>query len=87
MSHSDAIKKFVLDEFLPDVSPDDLSVDHDLLADGAIDSLGMLMLIAWVEDHFDLSIDGTALDPNSFRSIAAIDGFVRDATRTKVAGG
>jgi acyl carrier protein len=87
MSHSAAIKQFILDEFLPDVSPDDLSADHDLLADGAIDSLGMLMLIAWVEDHFDLSIDGTALDPNSFRSINAIDNFVREATATRVAGG
>ena len=86
MSNVDTIKKFVIDEFLPDVSAADLAVDYDLLADGVIDSLGLLKMIAWVEDHFQLAVHDTDLDPNNFRSIGAIDSFIEDARSEKVAG-
>jgi acyl carrier protein len=87
MSHVDTIKQFVLEEFLPDVSTHELGVDHDLLADGVIDSLGVLKLIAWVEDHFELAVDDTALDPNNFRSILAIDSFIKGSSKPATAGG
>jgi acyl carrier protein len=80
MSHADSIKQFVIDEFLPDVSVSELDADHDLLADGVIDSLGLLKLIAWLEDRFELSVDDTALDPDNFRTVTAIDAFVEQAT-------
>ena len=80
MSHVDTIKQFVIDEFLPDVSVNELDADHDLLADGVIDSLGLLKLIAWLEDRFELNVDDTALDPDNFRTVAAIDAFVAGAT-------
>jgi acyl carrier protein len=86
MSNVDTIKKFVIDEFLPDVSAADLAVDYDLLADGVIDSLGLLKMIAWVEDHFQLAVHDTDLDPNNFRSVGAIDSFIEDARSEKVAG-
>ena len=87
MSHVDTIKQFVIEEFLPDVSAHELGVDHDLLADGVLDSLGVLKLIAWVEDHFELSVDDTALDPNNFRSILAIDSFIKGSSKPATAGG
>ena len=86
MSHADSIKQFVIDEFLPDVSAADLAVDYDLLADGVIDSLGLLKLIAWVEDHFQLAVHDTDLDPNNFRSVQAIEAFIEEASSEKVAG-
>lgn len=86
MSHIDTIKQFVIEEFLPDVSAHELGIEHDLLADGVIDSLGVLKLIAWVEDHFELTVDDSALDPNNFRSVLAIDSFIKDASRPKMAG-
>ncbi|GAB7189205.1 hypothetical protein ATKI12_9109, partial [Kitasatospora sp. Ki12] len=47
MSNITRIKRFLIDEFLPDVTPEQLADDHDLLSDGVIDSLGVLKLIAW----------------------------------------
>ncbi|MFJ6777565.1 acyl carrier protein [Kitasatospora sp. NPDC091257] len=78
MSNIDRIKRFLIEEFLPDITPDQLADDHDLLSDGVIDSLGVLKLIAWVEDHFTLPVDDTDLDPNNFRSVAAIDAFITE---------
>jgi acyl carrier protein len=87
MSHVDTIKQFVIDEFLPDVSVNELDADHDLLADGVIDSLGLLKLIAWLEDRFELSVDDTALDPDNFRTVTAIDAFVEHATGATAGNG
>lgn len=83
MSHIQTVKQFVVDEFLPDVAADELDADHDLLKDGVIDSLGLLKLIAWIEDRFDVSVDDDALDPENFRTVSAIDGFVTAATAAK----
>ena len=86
MNNTATIKRFVIEEFLPDVSAGELADDHDLLADGVIDSLGLLKLIAWVEDHFELAVDDTALDPDNFRSVAAIDSFVNSVRASPVGG-
>jgi acyl carrier protein len=84
MSNVQPIKEFVIEEFLPDVSADELETDQDLLADGVIDSLGLLKLIAWIEDRFEIHVDDSALDPDNFRTIAAIDAFVDEASTRKV---
>ncbi|MBW5481294.1 phosphopantetheine-binding protein [Streptomyces bambusae] len=79
MSNVDTIKTFVIAEFLPGTSPAELAADHDLLNDGVIDSLGVLKLIAWVEDRFELAVGDADLDPNNFRSVEAIDTFISGA--------
>lgn len=86
MSHIPTIKQFVIDEFLPDVTGDDLTTDYDLVATGVIDSLGLLKLIAWLEERFELPIDDIELDPDSFRTIDAIDAFIARAHEPAPAG-
>ncbi|MFE6839578.1 phosphopantetheine-binding protein [Streptomyces sp. NPDC057705] len=85
MSNIDTIKNFVITEFLPGTAAAELAVDHDLLNDGVIDSLGVLKLIAWVEDRFELAVGDADLDPNNFRSVEAIDTFIDQARRTAAA--
>ena len=85
MSHIETIKQFVIDEFLPDVTGADLTTDYDLVATGVIDSLGLLKLIAWLEERFELPIDDLELDPDSFRTIDAIDAFIARAQQPAAA--
>jgi acyl carrier protein len=85
MSHIDAIKRFLIDEFLPDVSAGELDVEQDLLSDGLIDSLGVLKLITWLEDKFSLTIGDAELDPDNFRSVAAIEQFIADSGKSTAA--
>lgn len=86
MSQVDTIRRFVIEEFLPDVSAAELSVDQDLLDSGVIDSLGLLKLIAWLEERFELSVHDSDLDPDNFRSVTAIDSFIAAAGKPKLAG-
>lgn len=87
MKNEDVIKQFVIEEFLPDVSAQELDPDHDLLAGGVIDSLGLLKLIAWIESEFDVTVDDAALDPDNFRTVAAIDAFVERAAAPRAEAG
>jgi acyl carrier protein len=73
------IKQFIVDEFMPDVSVDELDSDFDLLTGGVVDSLGLLQVVAWLETEFDVSVDESQLGPESFRTVAAIKEYVDQA--------
>lgn len=87
MSNTDQISEYIVREFLPDLAPSQLPHDLDLLADGALDSLGVLKLIAWVEHHFRLAVGDTDLDPDNFRSVRAIDAYIARSRSTAATGG
>jgi acyl carrier protein len=70
------IKQFIVDEFMPDVPVEDLDDDFDLLTGGVVDSLGLLKVVAWLEDEFDIGVDDSELGPDSFRTVAQIKAFV-----------
>ncbi|GGX62177.1 acyl carrier protein [Streptomyces hiroshimensis] len=76
------IARFVTDHFLDDEA-DGLDPDQDLLADGAIDSLGVLHVAAWLEKQYGVTLPDGALSLRNFRSVRAI----REAAERAAAGG
>jgi len=76
------IKQFIVDEFMPDVPVSELEDDFDLLTGGVVDSLGLLKVVAWLEDEFDIGVDDSELGPESFRTVAAIKQFVDQSRET-----
>ena len=82
MDDMQKIKQFVVDEFMPDVPTEELDADFDLLTGGVVDSLGLLKVVAWLEDEFDIGVDDSELGPDSFRTVAAINAYVDQARET-----
>ena len=76
------IKTFIVEEFMPDVPVSELDSDFDLLTGGVVDSLGLLKVVAWLEDEFDIGVDESELGPESFRTVAAIKAYVDQAHET-----
>ena len=76
------IKEFIVEEFMPDVPVEELEDDFDLLTGGVVDSLGLLKVVAWLEDEFDISVDESELGPESFRTVNAIKEYVDQARAT-----
>ena len=76
------IKAFIVEEFMPDVPAEELEDDFDLLTGGVVDSLGLLKVVAWLEDEFDIGVDDSELGPDSFRTVAAIKAYVDSARET-----
>lgn len=78
MSPSPEIKTFIIENFAPDVRPDELADDYDLLDNGVVDSLSLLRLIAWLGDRFGIAIDEIDITPDHFGSVTAIGLFITE---------
>lgn len=76
MSNSDAIKEYIVSEFLPDVAASDLADDYDLIASGVVDSLGLLRLVSWLETTFALPVDEFEISEQDFVTVTAICQFI-----------
>jgi len=57
-----------------------LKPEEDIFAAGYVNSLFALQLVTFVETSFGIRIEDEDLDIANFRSIAAIDAFVRRKT-------
>jgi len=79
------VKQFIIDEFMPDSDAAALADDLDLFDTGIIDSLGVLKLIAGIENQLDLSIDAELIDQNNFRTVAAIEALIERVRLSRVA--
>jgi acyl carrier protein len=70
------VKRFVVDEFAPDIEPDQLDPDYDLLEGGILDSLALLTVVAWIEDRFAVPVDAGEIGEDDLRSVRAICSLV-----------
>lgn len=75
-----AVKSFIAGELL---YGDDqgLGYDTNLIDSGVIDSMSLLRLISFLEEHFQIQVPDEAVIPDNFRSLSAIETFL---TRTGV---
>ncbi len=70
------VKQLIIEEFMPDSDASALADDLDLFDTGIIDSLGVLKLIACIENQLNLSIDAELIDQENFRTVAAIEALI-----------
>jgi acyl carrier protein len=84
VSNSEVIKEHIVQEFLPDVSTADLANDYDLIANGVVDSLGLLRLIGWLETRFEIPIDDIEIAEKDFVTVDAICEFIEREARPSV---
>ncbi|KUN38009.1 acyl carrier protein [Streptomyces longwoodensis] len=75
----DEIRSYVVTEFLDGEDTSDLTPDFDLIANGVVDSLGLVRVVSHLSRAYAIPVDDIPLKPEHFRSIAAIAGFVESA--------
>jgi acyl carrier protein len=76
MTDMTPIRDFICAEFAPDICPQDLPQDLDLIQSGVIDSLGVLKLVAFLEDECGLAIAPEELDAELYKSLDAIRSLI-----------
>jgi D-alanine--poly(phosphoribitol) ligase subunit 2 len=76
-----AVTHFIVEEFAPDLDADNLGPDYDLLEGGIIDSLGLLVVLAWIEEQFDIVVDAGEIDENDFRNVHAICALIESSAQ------
>ncbi|QDV20159.1 acyl carrier protein [Gimesia panareensis] len=70
------IRNFVADNFLFGEDPESLQNDDSFLETGIIDSTGVLELVAFIEDQYDVQVDDDELVPENLDSINRLIDFI-----------
>lgn len=70
------IREFILAKF-PLARKRGVRDEHDLLQSGVLDSLGVLDLVAFVEQQFGIQVSDEELLPENFQTIQALTAFVQ----------
>ncbi len=78
--HDEQIRQFILTDLIRDGSTTNLDADENLIDSGAIDSLGIMKLVAFLENNFKVSISDDELLPDNFETIDAISKFLVSKT-------
>ena len=66
----------ILKEHLPGEAPDSLKPDDDLIGSGILDSLAMIKLVTYLEQHFGIVVGAEEMSPDNFESVVALAKFV-----------
>lgn len=70
------VKRYITEQFAPDVSADELDDHYDLIGHGVVTSLSLLRLIAWVGERYAVAVEEIDLEAADFQSVHAIDDFI-----------
>jgi len=78
---SDAIKQdvkdFIMAEFLPGESPDELTDGTPLITGGILDSIATIKLVTYVEDKYHISFEPHEVDKENLDTIDLIARLLR----------
>ena len=77
MSVETSIQHFVLESFLFTDDSEQLPVDASFLEEGIVDSTGVLELVMFVEETFNISVDDEEIVPENFDSVEQLARYVR----------
>ena len=78
--HDEQIEQFILGELIKDTRKTNLDANENLIDSGAVDSLGIMKLVAFLEKTFNVSISDDEILLDNFETIDAISKFLVNKT-------
>lgn len=72
---ADSLEAFIRDDVVAD--DEVISSDTDLLLTGLVDSLGVVMIVEWIEEQLGVTIDPADVVLEHFQTIDAMLGFLQ----------
>ena len=66
------VQDYILREFLPGESPDELTDDTPLITGGILDSISTLKLVTFLEDRFDVTVEAHEAGVENLDSVGQI---------------
>ena len=73
------LKNFILTEFAEQIEQKSIDVNDDLLSMGIVDSMGVLQIVNFIEEHFGIKVEDEEITIDNFRTISAVARFVNDS--------
>jgi acyl carrier protein len=72
----DAVKKYILEQFLEGEDPEALTDDVPLMTTGILDSLATLKLVTFLEEKFDIAVEAHEADAENLNTLELITDLV-----------
>jgi acyl carrier protein len=72
-----AIKTFIMREFLPGEDPDELTETTPLISGGILDSIATLKLVMFVEEQYGVSFEPHEVDKENLDNLVSIVRLLR----------
>ena len=76
MNVEQTIKNFIIENFIIDENTDRLDHDKSFLESGIIDSTGILELVSFIEEHYNVSVEDEELIPDNLDSVSNVVNFI-----------
>jgi acyl carrier protein len=73
----EAIRNFILKEFLPGEDPRNLTDDVPLISGGVLDSIATLKLVLFMEERFGVTLEAHEADKEHLDTIAKIVDIIK----------
>lgn len=70
------LKDYLLMELAADLGIETLSEEDDLLEQGIIDSMGIMNVIAFMEENFEIAVEDQEIVPDNFQTIKNMEQFI-----------
>lgn len=70
------VRTFIVDNFMMGMNPGELSDKDSLLDKGIVDSTGVLELVGFLEETFEIQIDDEELIPENLDSVEKITAYI-----------
>ena len=65
-----AIKNYIIQEFLPGENPDNVTDDLPLISSGILDSIATLQLVLFIEERFGITLEAHETDKENMDTLA-----------------
>ena len=77
MEIQEQIRQYILENFMYSDDASALTNDRSLIDSGIMDSTGVLELVGFIEETFEVQVDDTELVPENFDSVDKITGYIK----------
>ncbi|HMN25709.1 MAG TPA: acyl carrier protein [Ignavibacteriaceae bacterium] len=84
MDRINIVKEFIIDNFLYG-EEEPLELETDFFDKGIVDSTGVIEVVSFLEEKFNISVDDDELIPENLSSLKNIDQFLQKKLNQKVA--
>ena len=71
-----SVREFILENYLYGAAPEELDDAASFLEEGIIDSTGVMELILFLEEEFDVKVEDTEMVPENLDSVDCICRFL-----------
>jgi acyl carrier protein len=76
---NEKLKQFIMSEVNPDLHLESIEDDEPLIESGIVDSLGMLKILAFLEETFGIDLSSGEIRPELFQSVRTICQMVENS--------